>query len=112
MTKENSASILKLESTEDFIAFCEEVEKSEIIQKIISYIKDFETNNSFVSFKNGEIGTEQYIDMLKRNESIIGFFRSFSIAKNRILEDIKRKEQQEQQDVEDTQEGKQEEEVK
>ena len=93
--EKNTQVELTINNTDDFIKFCEEIENSETIKKIISYIKDYETNNSFLAFKNGEIGTAEYINSLKRNESIIGFLRGFSIAKNRIIED-KAKQQDEQ----------------
>jgi len=87
---------LEINSTADFLKFCEEVENSKTINKLVSYIKEYETNNAFISFRNGNIGTEEYISILKRNEAIIGFLKSFSIAKNRIIEDLEREKQEEE----------------
>jgi len=87
----NEKRELEINNTDDFIKFCEEIENSKTVKKIISYIKDYEANNSFLSFKSGDIGTNEYISILKRSEAIIGFFRSFSIAKNRIILEDKEK---------------------
>jgi len=80
-------NILKIETSEDFLNFVDRLENSQEIKDLISYIKDFDTNQSFMSFKNGTLGTGDYIKGIKRNEAIIGYLQGLSVAKNLINEE-------------------------
>jgi len=94
MVEENG---LKIETSDDFLIFVTRLENSQEIKDLISYIKDFDTNQSFMSFKNGTLRTEDYIKGIKRNDAIIGYIGGLSIAKNLIIEDNEKAKKKQQE---------------
>jgi len=87
MNEKKEKEQLILETREDFLKFVDRLENSQEIKDLISYIKDFDTNQSFMSFKNGTLGTDDYIKGIKRNDAIIGYLNGLSLAKNLIIEE-------------------------